>query len=127
MTRLMARLCQGNPDVHIILRGGNKGPNYAAEYVKDCGEKLKKAGLPQKIMVRVYLSIELPSLVDSFFAAARRSIAAMGTAKNNMKNRSRSPKILYVQLRSISAHVLTDISLLSLHRHVNSSLERHHP
>lgn len=58
----------GNPDVHVILRGGAKGclhspssfmslnvitgPNYAAEFVKDCGEKLKKADLPQKIMVR---------------------------------------------------------------------------
>jgi phospho-2-dehydro-3-deoxyheptonate aldolase len=42
---------QGNPDVHVILRGGAKGPNYAAEYVRDCGEKLLKAGLPAKIMV----------------------------------------------------------------------------
>jgi len=42
---------EGNPDVHIILRGGSSGPNYAAEYVKDCGDKLQKAGLPQKIMI----------------------------------------------------------------------------
>jgi 3-deoxy-7-phosphoheptulonate synthase len=40
--------------VHVILRGGSKGPNYAAEYVRDCGEKLLKAGLPTKIMVRAY-------------------------------------------------------------------------
>ncbi|KAG1749285.1 hypothetical protein EDB19DRAFT_1681833 [Suillus lakei] len=42
---------EGNPDTHVILRGGSKGPNYAAEYVRDCGEKLSKAGLPSKIMV----------------------------------------------------------------------------
>ncbi|KAI5121402.1 hypothetical protein M0805_003174 [Coniferiporia weirii] len=42
---------EGNPDVHIILRGGSKGPNYEAEHVRDCAEKLKKAGLPQKIMI----------------------------------------------------------------------------
>ncbi|KAF9778039.1 hypothetical protein BJ322DRAFT_1131609 [Thelephora terrestris] len=42
---------EGNPDVHVILRGGAKGPNYASEFVKECGEKLKKADLPQKIMV----------------------------------------------------------------------------
>jgi len=42
---------EGNPDVHVILRGGSKGPNYSAEFVKDCGEKLKKADLPQKIMI----------------------------------------------------------------------------
>ena len=97
MARLIARLCQGNPDVHIILRGGNKGPNYAAEYVKDCGEKLKKAGLPQKIMVRVYLSIELPSLVDSFFAAARRTAVKDSTTQlsrsSSTRERSRSEGI----------------------------------
>jgi len=42
---------EGNPDVHIILRGGSSGPNYEAQYVKDCAEKLKKAGLSQKIMI----------------------------------------------------------------------------
>lgn len=44
---------QGNPDVHVILRGGSKGPNYAAEFVRDCSEKLRKAGLSSKIMVRL--------------------------------------------------------------------------
>jgi len=42
---------EGNPDVHIILRGGSKGPNYSAEYVREAGEKLLKAGLPPKIMI----------------------------------------------------------------------------
>ncbi|KAF9554725.1 3-deoxy-7-phosphoheptulonate synthase [Agrocybe pediades] len=41
----------GNPDVHIILRGGSSGPNYAAEFVRDAGAKLAKAGLAQKIMI----------------------------------------------------------------------------
>jgi 3-deoxy-7-phosphoheptulonate synthase len=39
--------------VHVILRGGSKGPNYSAEHVKDCGEKVLKAGLMPKIMVSV--------------------------------------------------------------------------
>jgi len=42
---------EGNPDVHVILRGGAKGPNYAAEFVRDCGEKLTKAGLASRIMI----------------------------------------------------------------------------
>ncbi|KAI0061624.1 phospho-2-dehydro-3-deoxyheptonate aldolase [Artomyces pyxidatus] len=42
---------EGNPDVHVILRGGSSGPNYAAEYVRDLGDKLAKAGLAQKIMI----------------------------------------------------------------------------
>ena len=45
-------LLKGNPDVHVILRGGAKGPNYTAEFVRDCGEKVMKAGLPVKVMVR---------------------------------------------------------------------------
>ncbi|KAF8588749.1 3-deoxy-7-phosphoheptulonate synthase [Ramaria rubella] len=42
---------EGNPDVHIILRGGTSGPNYAASHVRACGEKLSKAGQLQKIMI----------------------------------------------------------------------------
>lgn len=41
----------GNPFVHVILRGGATGPNYAAEFVRDAGAKLAKQGLPQKIMI----------------------------------------------------------------------------
>lgn len=41
----------GNPDVHVILRGGLKGPNYAAEHVRAAGAQLAKAGLPQKLMI----------------------------------------------------------------------------
>ncbi|WP_368872358.1 3-deoxy-7-phosphoheptulonate synthase AroG [Proteus terrae] len=40
----------GNGDCHIILRGG-KEPNYSAEHVAAVKEGLKKAGLPQNVMV----------------------------------------------------------------------------
>lgn len=40
----------GNPDCHIILRGG-KEPNYSAEHVKAVREELEKAGLPTSIMI----------------------------------------------------------------------------
>jgi len=36
------------------LRGGSKGPNYSAEYVRDCSEKLTKADIPCKIMVNLH-------------------------------------------------------------------------
>ncbi len=40
---------RGNQDVHVILRGGTKGPNYSAEhvkqYVQDIEKKQKKAGV----------------------------------------------------------------------------------
>ncbi|KAG6891347.1 hypothetical protein C0992_008462 [Termitomyces sp. T32_za158] len=42
---------EGNPDVHIILRGGTSGPNYAAEFVRDAGLKLAKQNLSPKVMI----------------------------------------------------------------------------
>ena len=40
----------GNPDCHIILRGG-KEPNYSAEHVADINKQLAASGLPQKVMI----------------------------------------------------------------------------
>ncbi|KAJ7675865.1 hypothetical protein DFH06DRAFT_1266442 [Mycena polygramma] len=42
---------EGNPYVHVILRGGASGPNYSADFIRDAGAKLKKAGVVQKVMV----------------------------------------------------------------------------
>ncbi|HEY5715512.1 MAG TPA: 3-deoxy-7-phosphoheptulonate synthase AroG [Psychromonas sp.] len=41
---------EGNPDCHIILRGG-KEPNYSAKDVAAIKEELKKSGLAEKIMI----------------------------------------------------------------------------
>lgn len=41
---------EGNPDGHVILRGG-KAPNYAVEFVKKCEEELAKSGLESAIMI----------------------------------------------------------------------------
>ncbi|AWH90116.1 3-deoxy-7-phosphoheptulonate synthase [Limnobaculum parvum] len=41
---------QGNPNGHIILRGG-KTPNYEAEHVQDCEEQMRKAGLNPALMI----------------------------------------------------------------------------
>ncbi|MBY5990582.1 3-deoxy-7-phosphoheptulonate synthase AroG [Ferrimonas balearica] len=40
----------GNPDCHIILRGG-KAPNYQAEHVQRISAELADAGLPQNLMI----------------------------------------------------------------------------
>jgi len=42
----------GNPDAHIVLRGG-KQPNYDAGSLAAACEALAKAGLPQRVMVDV--------------------------------------------------------------------------
>ncbi len=41
----------GNPNCHIILRGGTEGPNYAKTQVMAAIEELKKANLPPHLMV----------------------------------------------------------------------------
>jgi 3-deoxy-7-phosphoheptulonate synthase len=41
----------GNPDVHIVLRGGSRKPNYHAEDIKLTEECLNKNGLVPTIMV----------------------------------------------------------------------------
>ncbi|MFP4166874.1 MAG: 3-deoxy-7-phosphoheptulonate synthase [Opitutales bacterium] len=41
----------GNPDCHIILRGGTHGPNYGADDVAMACEQLEAAGLPPSIMI----------------------------------------------------------------------------
>lgn len=42
---------RGNPNCHVVLRGGSGGPNYDAESVAKCEADLKKAGLLPAIMV----------------------------------------------------------------------------
>jgi 3-deoxy-7-phosphoheptulonate synthase len=41
---------QGNPDCHVILRGG-KAPNYSAEHVAAACKDLEAAKLPAKLMI----------------------------------------------------------------------------
>ena len=42
---------RGNPNCHLVVRGGTAGPNYAPEFIKDYESQLEKAGLKQAIMV----------------------------------------------------------------------------
>ena len=41
----------GNPDGHLVLRGGNRGSNYHVEAVQAAAAELGKAGLKRKLMV----------------------------------------------------------------------------
>ncbi len=42
---------KGNKDCHIILRGGDDGPNYSPEHIHESCEMLAKRGLSKKLMV----------------------------------------------------------------------------
>ncbi len=42
----------GNPDAHIILRGGSRtGPNYGAEFDTDAAARIQKAGLSSRLVI----------------------------------------------------------------------------
>jgi 3-deoxy-7-phosphoheptulonate synthase len=41
----------GNPDCHVVLRGGRDGPNYDAASVREAGLALQRAGLPPRLMI----------------------------------------------------------------------------
>jgi 3-deoxy-7-phosphoheptulonate synthase len=41
----------GNPDTHVILRGGRSGPNYSSSHVSKALDLITAAGLPRRIMV----------------------------------------------------------------------------
>ena len=49
--RAAAIATQGNPDCHIVLRGGTTGPNYSAEHIGRTEKLLRQAALPCSILV----------------------------------------------------------------------------
>ncbi|MCY9782386.1 3-deoxy-7-phosphoheptulonate synthase [Nocardiopsis sp. EMB25] len=42
---------EGNPDCHVILRGGRSGPNFDAEPVEAALDVIGRAGLPRRLMI----------------------------------------------------------------------------
>ncbi|CAG1002195.1 3-deoxy-7-phosphoheptulonate synthase [Myxococcaceae bacterium] len=42
---------RGNPDCHLILRGGASGPNYDAAQVRQAVDALARLGLPARVMI----------------------------------------------------------------------------
>jgi 3-deoxy-7-phosphoheptulonate synthase len=41
----------GNPDCHVILRGGDSGPNYDRATVESVLASLRRAGFPETVMI----------------------------------------------------------------------------
>jgi 3-deoxy-7-phosphoheptulonate synthase len=46
-----AIVTRGNPNCHVVLRGGSAGPNYSPEHIAETEKLLAKAGLPKAILV----------------------------------------------------------------------------
>ncbi len=46
-----AVVTRGNPDCHVVLRGGAAGPNYSPAHIAETEALLAQAGLPKSILV----------------------------------------------------------------------------
>ena len=46
-----AIVTRGNPDCHVVLRGGATGPNYSAAHIAQTEQLLAKAGLSRAVLV----------------------------------------------------------------------------
>jgi 3-deoxy-7-phosphoheptulonate synthase len=46
-----AIVTRGNPDCHVVLRGGAAGPNYSPAHITQTEQLLVKAGLPRSVLV----------------------------------------------------------------------------
>ena len=46
-----AVVTRGNPDCHVVLRGGAAGPNYSPAHIAQVEASLTKAGLPRSVVV----------------------------------------------------------------------------
>jgi 3-deoxy-7-phosphoheptulonate synthase len=42
---------KGNPDTHIVLRGGSRGPNFDAASIADAGERLQRSNVRTQLVV----------------------------------------------------------------------------
>ncbi|WP_413285930.1 3-deoxy-7-phosphoheptulonate synthase [Vibrio sp. MA40-2] len=49
--RMTVYRTSGNPFGHVILRGGDQGPNFDSASVKQACEKLQQVGLPEKLVI----------------------------------------------------------------------------
>lgn len=46
-----AVVTRGNPNCHVVLRGGAHGPNYSGQHISQTETALAKAGLPNSLLV----------------------------------------------------------------------------
>ncbi|MBD8506226.1 3-deoxy-7-phosphoheptulonate synthase [Hoyosella sp. G463] len=70
----------GNPDTHVILRGGRGGPNYSEADIEAAAALLAKAGLPASVMVDASHANSGKSHIRQ--AEVAREIAAMVASGN---------------------------------------------
>ncbi len=76
-----AIVTRGNPNCHIVLRGGSTGPNYSPAHIAQAEQLLAKAGLIKAVLVDCCTTTRLsnPSASPKSCAPSSRKIAAGNT------------------------------------------------
>ena len=90
----------GNPDGHVVLRGGNAGPNYAAEHVATAAAALAKAGRSSRAC-SIDCShdnsgkshLKQPHVVEEVGRAGGRRIAAPARRHDREQHRRRPAEV----------------------------------
>jgi len=97
---------RGNKDVHVILRGGTSGPNYATEFVQDAARNILKKREWASIMVdcsrQFFLHYRLPLMLTP------RSSNFLAPDGNSRKNHNNQPLVvddICVQLANGERHI----------------------
>jgi 3-deoxy-7-phosphoheptulonate synthase len=77
-----AIVTRGNPNCHLVLRGGSEGPNYSPEQISATEHLLEKAGLPKAILVDCSHdnSAKQPERQPEVLRAIMRQVAAGNTS-----------------------------------------------
>ncbi|MCS6244330.1 MAG: 3-deoxy-7-phosphoheptulonate synthase [Opitutus sp.] len=77
-----AIVTRGNPNCHIVLRGGSAGPNYSAEHITKTEQALVKGGLTPSILVDASHdnSAKKPELQPDVIRVLLEQIAAGNTS-----------------------------------------------
>ena len=77
-----AIVTRGNPNCHVVLRGGSAGPNYSPAHIAQTEALLAKAGLPKSILVDCSHdnSAKKPELQPDVVRALLDQIAAGNTS-----------------------------------------------
>lgn len=81
---------KGNQDVHVILRGGSKGPNFAAEHVQTAAASMAKARPKNHSSVMIDCSRKSLFYFGSVVGSDRNWTAD----GNSQKNHNNQPKVV---------------------------------
>lgn len=107
---------RGNQDVHVILRGGTKGPNYASEHVRAASKSIEKARPTNHASVMIDCSRK--HLNQSVISCQHRTHLTPSDG-NSQKNHNNQPKVVDVICSQLAVGD-KNITGVMIESHINS-------